>query len=201
MKIVRTQLNSAPLEKNELFFPTYSVQGGTAIYEKEVNAFGEMLYREYYARIHHYFNFRIFDKEEAEDLAQTVFLKIFRSLKSGVWEGAGGICYIFTVARNTLIDYFRLKRHTSIVSDELVQLCGDVSMPEHTSGVFEYKEVIDNAMNDLREEEREAVTLRYFSDMEYSAIALVMKKKECTVRQLVHRGLKSLRGNSQLQML
>ena len=93
--------------------------------EKNPAVLGEMLYTAYYTRIHRYFSFRIFDKYEADYLAQTVFLKIFASLKSGLWEGTGGICYIFTVARNTLIDYFRKNKHASIASDTLVDIFSD----------------------------------------------------------------------------
>lgn len=170
--------------------------------EKKSIAMGEEMYRAYYVRIKHYFAFRIFDKEEAEDLAQTVFLKIFRSLKSGIWAGAGGISYIYAVARNTLIDYFRAKRHTTIVSNELVETFGNI--PDSSCASLESRdrtEILTAAIGDLRKEEAEAVTFRFFSDMEYSVIAQTMGKKECTIRQLVHRGLKSLQVNIKLQEL
>ena len=179
------QINSKAGEKNE--------EGG----EQYLDSFGELLYTEYYNRIYRYFSFRLFDKCEAEDLAQTVFLKIFTSLKKGVWEGAGDLRYIFTVARNTLIDYFRRGKHASIVSNELVDAFAD--SVTSTSGIEEreQREHIATAMQGLRAEEVRAVSLRFFADMEYPAIAKVMDKREDAVRQLVHRGLKSLRANLQ----
>jgi RNA polymerase sigma factor (sigma-70 family) len=162
---------------------------------KNMDLLGEQLYKMYYVRIYRYFNFRVFDKSEAEDLAQTVFLKIFASLKKGLWEGTGDICYIFTVARNTLIDYFRRNKHASIVSDDLV---GTFSDSLHTEDIIvqsELREQLLSAMQHLRKEQAEAVKLRYFSDLDYPAIAKLMQKKEDAVRQLVHRGLASLKAN------
>ncbi len=169
--------------------------------EKSIET-GEEMYKAYYSRILRYFAFRIFDKEEAEDLAQSVFLKIFRSLKSGMWGGVGGVAYIFVVARNTLIDYFRAKRHTTIVSNELVDAYG-VSEDSSCGSILSRgrTEIINTAVSGLRKDEAEAVSFRFLSDMEYSAIALLMGKKECTIRQLVYRGLQNLKVNKELQLL
>lgn len=166
----------------------------TPEHKLQMERIGELLYKAYYRRIERYFSFRIFEKHEAEDLAQTVFLKIFASLRKGQWEGSGGICYIFTVARNTLIDYFRRRKHALVVSDELVEAFADSTFADDSIERTEQKELILSAMRDLRKEEVEAVILRFFSDMEYPAIAKIMKKKEEAVRQLVHRGIKALKA-------
>jgi len=166
---------------------------------RSADAIGEELYTAYYARIHKYFSFRLFDKSEAEDLAQTVFLKVFSSLKKGLWDGEGDLRYIFAIARNTLIDYFRRNKHTVVVSDEIVS---DTVSTLVTSGPMEdreEREIITAAMQGLRTEEMRAVSFRFFSDMEYPLIAQMMGKREDAVRQLVHRGLKSLRANLEPQ--
>ncbi|MBP7804829.1 MAG: sigma-70 family RNA polymerase sigma factor [Candidatus Pacebacteria bacterium] len=170
--------------------------------KEEINPemLGEGLYKAYYSRIFKYFSFRLFNKSEAEDLAQTVFLKIFTSLKRGLWEGTGDLSYIFTVARNTLIDYFRRAKHALIVSDEIIQSIADSVTTSSRIEETEERERIMTAMKNLREEESEAVTLRYFADMEYPVIAKIMDKKEDAVRQLVHRGLKALKATLQLEI-
>ena len=195
-KVLKKNIHVSPadiLPEIQSFVQAYFT-GATSI-----DALGEMLYTKYYSRIERYFSFRISDKSEAEDLAQTVFLKIIMSLKNGLWEGTGDICYIFTVARNTLIDYFRRAKHASIVSDELVETFADSVTTTGHMLQREQRELLLAAMEDLREEEAHAVTLRYFADMEYPLIAKTMHKKECAVRQLVHRGLKSLRSNAALK--
>ncbi len=155
---------------------------------------GDTFYRSYYDRIYRYFSFRLFDKSEAHDLTQTVFLKIFSSLQRGLWDGAGDIHYIFTVARNTLIDYFRQNKHAMIVSTDLVYALADSVTDAGIIDQGQHRELLASAVGKLRKEEGEAVAYRFFADMEYKHIAQIMGKEVCTVRQLVHRGLKSLRG-------
>lgn len=154
----------------------------------------EELYEQCYARIFRYFSFRLPSKENAEDLTQTVFLKICASLKNGIWNGQGHIHYIFTVARNTLIDYFRRSKHTPIASDEIVDSMADSATTSGPIEDRELREVLNGAMSHLRKNEVEAIRLRFFADLDYRNIAKIMGKREDAVRQLVHRGLRSLRG-------
>ncbi len=166
---------------------------GTVAPKLDISQLVETFYADYYSRIHRYFSSRIFDKGYAEDLSQTVFLKIFASLQKGLWEGEGGIHYIFTVARNTLIDYYRRAKREPIVSDEIVSQLSD-SLP--TSDLVEsrqQKESILASMKNLRPNQKEAITLRYFCDMGYPEIAKIMGKRSDGVRQLVHRGLASMK--------
>ncbi len=154
----------------------------------------EELYNECYTRIFRYFSFRLPSKENAEDLTQTVFMKICASLKNGIWDGQGRIHYIFTVARNTLIDHFRRSKHTPIACDELVDSVADIATTSGPIEDRELREMLDGAMSNLRKNEVEAIKLRFFADLDYRNIAKIMGKREDAVRQLVHRGLRSLKG-------
>ena len=130
----------------------------------------------------------------AEDLTQTVFLKIYSSLKNGIWNGQGRVQYIFTVARNTLIDHFRRNKHATIASDELVESVADTCTTSGPIEDRELREMLTDAMGNLRENEIIALKLRFFSDLDYRTIAKIMGKREDAIRQLVHRGLRSLKG-------
>jgi len=166
----------------------------TTLPQAEKKALGEQYYAEYYPRIHRYFISRMSsNREDAEDLAQTVFLKIFSFIKRDLWAGEGDIRYIFTVARNTLIDYYRKIKHTPIVSDELVTIASEATVSYTMDSGSQHSELIRCAMADLNTSEAKAVHLRYFMDMKYSAISKIMDRREDSVRQLVHRGIKALR--------
>ncbi len=165
----------------------------TASLQPNASLLVETFYTDYYSRIHRYFSSRIYDKGYAEDLSQTVFLKIFASLQKGIWEGEGGIHYIFTVARNTLIDYYRRAKHEPIVSDEIVGQSSDLLQTSDLVENREQKESILASMKDLCPNQKEAITLRYFCDMEYPEIAKIMGKRSDGVRQLVHRGLAAMK--------
>jgi len=164
-------------------------------HEVAIRALAERLYVSHYTPLYRYLFFRLRNRSDAEDLTQTVFVKAFCSLKSGMWDGGGDIHYLFTIARNTLIDYFRRAKHTPIASDELIESRADKLTTGAPVEERERKELIAAGIAKLREAEAEAVTLRYLADMEYGAIAKLMGKREDAVRQLVHRGIKSLKGH------
>ena len=168
-----------------------SVAGESSI---NINSVLEEIHGECYARIFRYFSFRLSSKENAEDLTQTVFLKIYASLKNGIWNGQGHVQYIFTVARNTLIDHFRRNKHVTIASDEIVQSFVDTCSTSSPIEEREMREMITDAMSNLKENEVTAINLRFFSDLDYRTIAKIMGKREDAIRQLVHRGLRSLKG-------
>lgn len=162
--------------------------------EEDVRALGERLYVSHYTPLYRYLFFRLRNKRDAEDLAQTVFVKAFASLKNGIWDGAGDIHYLFTIARNTLIDHFRRGKHSPITSDELIESCADTVITSAPVEEREHRELIANGLGKLKSSEAEALNLRYLADMGYGEIAQIMGKREDAIRQLVHRGLKSLRG-------
>lgn len=162
--------------------------------EKETpEALAERLYISHYTPLYRYLFFRVHNKRDAEDLAQTVFVKAFSALKKGIWDGAGDIHYLFTIARNSLIDHFRRSKHLPISSDELVESTADFVTTSAPIEEREHAELVALGLSYLNENEAEAVSLRYLADMEYETIAKIMGKKEDAVRQLVHRGIKSLR--------
>lgn len=154
----------------------------------------EELYTTHYAPVYRYLAFRLSNKSDAEDLAQTVFVKALVSLKNGIWDGGGGVYYLFTIARNTLIDHFRRSKHTPVASDDLIEGVADRVTTAGPVESRERRELISAAMTSLRASEIKAVTLRFFEDLEYAVIAKIMGKREDAVRQLVHRGLKTLKG-------
>lgn len=158
-----------------------------------VEELGEKLYKTHYTPLFRYLYYRVRNQDDAEDLAQTVFVKAFNSLKEGMWNGAGGIKYLFTIARNTLIDHYRRAKHVAIASDELIESFADLIATDEPVREREKREMIAVGLKVLREAEAEAVNLRFMSDMDYDAIAAIMGKRPDAVRQLVHRGLKTLK--------
>ena len=72
-------------------------------------AFG-LLYSKYFVPVFRYIYLRLKNKEEAEDLAQTVFLRVYKSLTRFRDQGKEPLAYFFTIARNAIIDYWRKKK-------------------------------------------------------------------------------------------
>src|SRR5271156_5973491 len=81
----------------------------------EQAAFGE-IYNLYFKKIYQFIYFRVGHKEIAEDLAEEVFLKAFTKIAS-LNEGAAFEGWLYQIARNLVIDYYRQKRITVALED------------------------------------------------------------------------------------
>lgn len=81
----------------------------------EQSAFGE-LYNLYFKKIYRFIFFRVSHKEVAEDLAEEVFLKAFTKISS-TKEGSSFEGWLYQIARNLVIDYYRQKKSTVALED------------------------------------------------------------------------------------
>ena len=91
------------------------------------------LYEEYYDKIAGYAFVRIGNKAEAEDIAGEVFLKALKSLKSYKERGVPMQAWLFRIAHNLVIDYFRKnKKHMTVPIDEMqIEIFGSKIDPQH----------------------------------------------------------------------
>ncbi len=132
--------------------------------------------------------------EDAEDVTQEVFIKVFQTLKS--YDAAQGSfsTWLNRVARNHLVDHYRRTRKdhlTSSLEDDSAAAEQNVSPhSEPTEGVEsrERKETLQSALDKLSPDMREAVILRDLHDLDYEEIAQVLKVPQGTVKSRINRG-------------
>ena len=132
--------------------------------------------------------------EEAEDLTQEVFIKVFQTLKS--YDAAQGSfsTWLNRVARNHLVDHYRRTRKdrvTSSLEDELPTAEEKPSPHMEPTGQVESRErreILQLALDKLSPDLREAVILRDLHDLDYEEIALVLKVPQGTVKSRINRG-------------
>jgi RNA polymerase sigma-70 factor (ECF subfamily) len=139
--------------------------------------------------------FRFTGKEnEAQDLTQEVFLRVFktvRSFRSG--EGSFAV-WLARLTRNLLIDNYRrtkLERATDSIEDQLSVLEEKTALHSRTDGLLagrEASELLQAALQKLSPELREAVILRDLEELEYREIANVLNVPEGTVKSRLNRG-------------
>jgi RNA polymerase sigma-70 factor, ECF subfamily len=158
------------------------------------DAFG-LLYEHYFSPIYRYIYFRVQNKSVAEDITQAVFLKVFEKLPSYRDLQRPPLAYLFTIARNKVIDHWRKnKRLELFAEDNNLNLMPDTgNEPDkiifRTSAVQELSQALEN----IPPEQRDVIIYKYLNELSYSEIAKLLKKKEEAIRQLASRGLKSLR--------
>ena len=131
---------------------------------------------------------------EAQDLAQEVFLRIFKSLKS-FRSGEGSFqVWLTRLTRNLLIDHYRrtkLDRMSDSIEDQMPMLEEKTAMSARTEGMLagrEASELLQSALQKLSPDLRETVILRDLEEMEYREIARILNVPEGTVKSRLNRG-------------
>ena len=139
--------------------------------------------------------------DDAQDLTQEVFIKMYRTLSSYDVERGAFMTWITTITRNLLVDHFRKSKQDRITdsldatpsehedSMPLVEQIQDKSLPPDSRVQSrETGETVHRALQKLSPDLREAVILRDLQDLDYREIATVLKVPEGTVKSRINRG-------------
>jgi len=158
-------------------------------------AYGQ-LYELYFTPVFRYIYIRVRDKEIANDLTQTVFLKVFTALPNFKEQNKSPLAYFFTVSRNTIIDYWRTNKEVRVNDFEtLAERKADKNEdPLKSFEENENQNLINRALQELTDIQREVITLKFIDDLSNKEIAELLEKKEEAVRQLQCRAIRSIRN-------
>lgn len=147
------------------------------------------LYEVYQPKVERYFRFKVNDADLAEELTAEVFLKVYEKLDTYDETKAALSTWIFTVARNTMTDYFRTRRVTSEIPEDLAE---DSSVEEEVcSGMMLDK--LAGALETLEERERDLIILRYYEGEKLTDIAQKLGISYAYVKILHNKALSKLK--------
>lgn len=153
-------------------------------------AFGKV-FRLNYKEIYDYIARRIGDPHEAEDLTMLVFTKGLDKIGSYEERGAPAKAWLFRIAHNVVVDYFRARR-TEVQLDEVNEHDPEGDVHAKISDLMDIEEV-RNAIALLPQAQSEVLTLRFLEDRSIAETAEAIGKKETTVRALQFKGINTLR--------
>ncbi len=137
---------------------------------------------------------------DAEDLTQEVFIKMYRTLPTYDHTKGALVTWVTTITRNLLVDHFRKTKQDRLTDsidaaspheDALPlseQIQDQSAPPDQRVRSREVAEAIHAALAKLSPELREAVILRDLQDFDYREIATVLKVPEGTVKSRINRG-------------
>jgi RNA polymerase sigma-70 factor, ECF subfamily len=134
------------------------------------------------------------NRQEAEDLTQEVFLRIYRTLGSYRSAHGGFATWMTSVTRNLLIDHYRRTRRdrmTDSLEDALPRLeekQAPSRRPDQAALLGELSRQVERALARISPELREAVILRDLQGLEYREIQDVLEVPEGTVKSRINRG-------------
>jgi RNA polymerase sigma-70 factor (ECF subfamily) len=139
--------------------------------------------------------------DDAADLSQEVFIKMYRTLSTYDTTRASFMTWVTTVTRNLLVDHFRKGKYDRVTDsldatpgnqeDGLTlaeQLEDKSASPETKLRSQETQKLVHEALKRLSPELREAVILRDLQDLDYKDIAKVLNVPEGTVKSRINRG-------------
>ena len=166
----------------------------------------EELMRRYQSRIMTVLRHMVGERGQAEDLAQDVFLRVYRARKNYAPK-AKFSTWLFTITNNVASNALRsLSRRREVhvapagsgalaanPLDEMAQAASGW-MPARRADKAERAEVVRQAMQSLNDRQRMAVLLSKFEGMSYADIAETMELTPQAIKSLLSRARENLRG-------
>lgn len=156
----------------------------------DVEAFGK-LYDLYVDPLYRYIFFRI-GKEDALDMTENVFLKVWQSLKSYKVGSFRFSAWIFRIAHNAVVDFYRLHKQDLPLDFDLPE----TKRSHDPIALTEQKlsqEVLQKAMAKLSKKYQQIITLKYINELDNEEIARILNRSEGSLRILKFRALKALK--------
>lgn len=150
-----------------------------------MTAVTEQIYLEYRDKVCSYIRGKVENYHDAEDLTAQVFEKIYSKLDSFDETKASLSTWIYTIARNTVTDFYRTRRiHAGY--DEAYELAA----PEQDRDILE--ELAD-ALQTLKERERDLILLHYYKGLTLKEVADKMGMSYINAKVIHKKALDGLR--------
>lgn len=141
-----------------------------------------------------YYNLRS-DRELAEDLTSDTFLKWFEKIDT-YDDNYSFSTWIFTIARNKLIDHYRKEKNDISIDNEDSQ-----EIEEFTKYEIDFNSKIDiefkmedvyGALERIPSAQKELIIMKYLNEFSTKEIAQISWKSEVNIRKIISRGLQKV---------
>ena len=163
---------------------------------QELRKFEEIvnLYQRDLVNFHYRF---VGNKPEAEDLAQDTFIKAYKKFDT-LKEPDKLKSWLFQIARNTVIDFFRKNKNRPFALDSsiLENIAGTTAADyqDHVANMEVSKE-LDRCIDQLVKEDRAIIKLLYYEGFSYKDISELLHINQNTLKSRLHRARKVLLEN------
>ena len=151
------------------------------------------IYDTYAPKIYAYIYRHVGDAQRAEDLTSAVFLKMLEALRSDKFAREALQSWLYRIAHNCIIDDARRRQRRPTAA-----LYDNAPLPPEAHPDFLVdkqleRERLREAMNELTDDQRQVIILRFGEGMTAPQTARIVGKTEEAVRALQRRGLANLR--------
>ena len=155
----------------------------------ESNMTYEQVYQSYSKKVMSYIRPRINNPSDAEDLHSSVFTKVYEKFSSFDQTKASVSTWVYTIARNTLIDFFRTRKVMDELGDE------DIVEEDAFQGILNEETLneLASALEKLPERERDLIILHYYHNRQLKEIAVKMHMSYSNCKLVHNKALMKLR--------
>ena len=157
-------------------------------------SFGK-LYDLFYTKIFRYVAYKVGNREDAEDITAEVFIRMLKSINSFSFQGHPFSSWLFRIAKNMVVDYFRKNSRRKTAPLETAG-----SIQETESLEIDYQLDLDIEMSNISESiktltdlQQEVISLRFAGGLSIKETASAVGRKENAVKALQHSAIKKLR--------
>jgi len=129
--------------------------------------------------------------EDADDIAQEVFIKLFYSLND--FKGESSLfTWIYRITVNECKSFLRKKKIKEFVQDEVANLLKFGQTPDQELFEKEERNLIERAVEKLPTKQRMIFVMRFFEDLDYQEIAKILNKPIGTLKANYFHAVKKI---------
>lgn len=161
-----------------------------SIQKGEVEKFAN-LYELYVQKIYSFIFYKLMDKETAEDLTSDTFMKALNRIKNYDAQKSAFNTWLFNIARNTVIDHFRIHKNHKDIND--VWELSSLENIEKNLDLTLKHETLHQNLKKLSAKNREILMMRFWQDLSFREIAEILGKSEGSVKMQTSRAVKQLK--------
>jgi len=134
------------------------------------------------------------DHDDAEDIAQESFVRVFRSIQSFRGDAVFGT-WLYRIVSNLAMNHIRNHKHAASRETRLSpDAAGDSGAHAEMIDRQQAQDSIERALHQLPTLQRATVILRHINGLSTKQVSAILQCSEGTVKTHLHRGLKKLKS-------
>ena len=150
------------------------------------------LYDLHYRAVYNYIFYRVTDLQVAEDLSAEVFIRMINKLPAYIDRGRPILAWLYTIARNIVIDHHRVigRKEEVPIKEDLLE--DRILNPDQQVQDRQTSDCFRSALKLLPETQQQLLIYRFINGFSTPKIIQLLNKSDRAVRSLQHRALRSL---------
>ena len=151
-----------------------------------------LLVRAYQQKIYWHIRKMVIDHDDADDLTQEVFIKIYKSIGS-FREDSQLYTWIYRISTNECLSFLQRKKKRFFlpIGDVAKELAGKLDSASHVSG-DEIQLKLQKALLTLPDKQRLVFNMKYFDDMSYENISEITNTSVGALKASFHHAVKKI---------